>query len=212
MLKITHPAAKKAKKVKEKERKDWTAEQILELLNNRHKDRQWVFFPEMVFSTKAKDDKENADSRIDAWAMNLWPSRKFCRVTYEIKISRHDLLRELRKPDKRDPGLRISNQFYYVIPDGCCEVDEIPKECGLIIVKRRPGKSYGVLYTAKKAPFRTIKPELGVDFWASLARRINREEGIYEDHYNRREAQKEAKKRRKRERTTENSGVGGGKP
>lgn len=202
MIKINLTAAKKAKKVKEKERPVWTAEEILGLLNNRHKDRQWVFFPEMIFSTRAKTDKENADSRVDAWAMNLWPSRKFCRVSYEIKISRHDLLRELRKPDKRDPGLRISNQFYYVIPDGCCEVDEIPKECGLIVCKKRPGKDYGVLFTAKKAPFRKISPELDIGFWASMARRINREEGIYQTTYNRREAQARKKKRGEKTRDT----------
>lgn len=167
-----------------------TSEIIIELLRERHKDRQWLFFPELVFSTHAKKNLEEADSRVDAWAFNVWPSRNLERISYEIKISRHDLLRELRKPEKREPGLRISNSFYYVIPDGCCEVEEIPKECGLYVIKKPKGKDYYVLSMAKKAPWRDIVPDLGVDFWASFARRVAKVSGEYDSSYNRREHQK----------------------
>lgn len=196
MIRLKNPISSTVRKKKESKRLEITSDLILELLGKRHKDRQWVFYPEMVFSTKAKDDLEQADSRIDAWAFNLWPSRNFCRVSYEIKISRHDFLRELKKPDKRDPGLSISNLFYYVLPDGCCDVSEVPEECGLIVVKKPKNKDYYILYTAKKAPWRKIRPELPIDFWASLARRVNRDEGIYEDHYNRRLDQASKKKKK----------------
>ena len=178
MIKITRPELKKAKKVKESERLEITAEVILDLLKQRHKDRQWCFFPEMLFSTEAKKDNEQADSRVDAWAMNLWPSRQFEMISYEIKISRHDLLRELRKPEKRKPGLRISNSFYYILPEGCCDLDDIPKECGLIVVRKPKGRDYYVLKMAKKAPWREV-PELGLGFWAGFIRRIGTETGEY---------------------------------
>lgn len=180
LFNINPRGTKKAKKIPEADRLGITAEEIVELLRRRHKDRQWVFYPELYYSTKAKEDKKNADSRVDAWAFNVWASRNFCRVTYEIKISRHDFLREMRAGlSKRQPGLHISNQFYYVIPDGCVTVDEIPEECGLLVVRKPAGKDYYALLNAKKAPWREIEPSLPVDFWASLARRVNIEEGEY---------------------------------
>lgn len=173
-----------------------TSEIILGLLKQRYRDRQWSYFPEMVFSTKAKSDNEQADSRIDFWVMNLWGSRKYERISFEIKISRHDLLRELRKPEKREPGLRISNTFYYIMPDGCCEISDIPPECGLLVIKKPKNADYYILSMVKRAPWRDIKPELGVDFWASLARRLATEEGNYDkEQYNRREAQLKAKEK-----------------
>lgn len=159
------------------------AEDILRLLDNRHSDRQWVFFPELIVSTAVDSETyENSDARMDAWAMNIWESRNFVRVCYEIKISRHDWKRELRHPSKRRPGLKLSNQFYYVMPDGCARIEEVPKECGLLVVKKPAGKNYYALVNRKVAPVREVE-DPPIEFWASLARRLARKEGTYQDDF-----------------------------
>lgn len=198
VIRINHPGLKKTKKIREKQRMEITEAQMVELLRARHKDRQWVGFPEMTYSTLTQDDKKEADQRIDFWAMNLWASRNFERITYEIKISRHDFLREMRKPEKRLPGLHISNRFYYIIPHGCVDESEVPAECGLIVVKKPKGRDYYALVMVKKAPWRDVDPPLGIDFWASMARRVNRDEGEYIDHYDRKKDQQEKKRTKKK--------------
>lgn len=88
---------------------------------------QWVYFEELATATGYGDK-----NRLDAWAMHLWPSSNFKRITYEVKASRSDFLRELKSPAKRKLGLLYSNQFYFVAPSGLLKPAEIPTECGLL--------------------------------------------------------------------------------
>ncbi len=162
-----------------------TAQDVLNCLAQRHSDRQWVFFPELIVSTGcggAGIQEYNEDSRLDAWAMNLWPSRRLERITYEIKVERSDWRKERAKPKKRQAGLSVSNRFYYVAPKDLLDPREIPRECGLITVQIPRGRTaeYGLRSRVlKEAPWRdTPNPDL--DFWASVCRRIARVEGVYE--------------------------------
>ncbi len=54
---------------------------ILEALKGRHPPDKWTFVPELRTVTGSKSD----DTRIDAWAMQVWPSGGHRRVAYEIK-------------------------------------------------------------------------------------------------------------------------------
>lgn len=71
---------------------------------------------------------------LDAFAFNMYPSKKFWRISYEFKVTRSDFLAELSKPEKRDFGLSISNEFYFVCPPGVAKREEIPEGCGLLEV------------------------------------------------------------------------------
>ncbi len=49
-------------------------------------------------------------------------------------MSRADFLCEVRRPLKRRIGMRYSNEFFFVAPDGLLSVEEIPVDCGLVEV------------------------------------------------------------------------------
>lgn len=103
--------------------------------------------------------------------MATWPSLKFHTYSFEIKISRGDFLRELRNPEKRNPGMAISNYFYFVTGPNIAETSEIPEGCGLMVAGWN-GDECRVVVKAK-APFREVKPFTD-SFVASILRRTSR--------------------------------------
>ena len=136
---------------------------ILEAIRKRHPDYSWAFFVEMRIGTGYGKD---AQQRLDAWTIHLWPSKFLFRVTYEIKASRSDFLNEIKQPLKRRAGLLLSNEFYFATPVGLVKEGELPIETGLIEVSDAGAK------VRVAAPYR----DTGAPSWrfvASLARRID---------------------------------------
>lgn len=76
----------------------------------------------------------DANRSFDAVAMNLWPSRGLTIEVFEIKVSRSDWLRELKKPDKAEDACQVADRFTIVAPAGCVKDDELPPTWGLIEV------------------------------------------------------------------------------
>ena len=93
--------------------------------------REWALFFELRNGTGFG----RQERYVDAFAMNLYPSKKHWRVAYEIKVSRSDFLGELKKPEKRQFGFEISNEFWYVCAPGVAKPEEIPQDCGLLEVR-----------------------------------------------------------------------------
>jgi hypothetical protein len=88
---------------------------------------EWVSFPEMRCGAGWS---ASANKYIDFWALHCFTGNK--RIAYEIKISRTDFLKEIKKPEKRKMALFYSNQYYFITPKGMLKPAEIPAECGLI--------------------------------------------------------------------------------
>lgn len=105
---------------------------------------------------------------LDGWAIGCYPSSGMVKTAIEIKVSRSDFCRELKKPFKRDSALRISNEFYFAAPAGLIKEAELPEECGLIEVAED-----GIARIAVDAPYREC-PVATWPFVASLARRAAR--------------------------------------
>ena len=89
-------------------------------------------------------------------------------VVHEVKVSRADLLGDLRKPDKRAAYLDLGGECWYVL--GCDgkgrpigEPDEIPAGCGVLIDRE------GRLEVARSAVHRTL-PRLPFSVWLALAK------------------------------------------
>lgn len=84
-------------------------------------------------------------------------------VIHEIKVRRADLQSDLRKPLKRAAYQALSSEFYYVMPAGLAQPDEVPADCGLI--------------WAESGSFRLLRPsatravQLSTAEWMALARR-----------------------------------------
>lgn len=147
-----------------------TANDILDRLIEYYNDtRQWVCYPELRIGTGLKIYRnDNHQQRIDLWVLNCYPSKKFERIAFEVKISRGDFIHEINTPDKRQAALKLSNYYYFATPKGLVKPEEIPPECGLVEIDPDSDK----LRWKAKAPRReTENPSWR--FLAQLARTAN---------------------------------------
>ena len=83
-------------------------------------------------------------------------------IVHEVKVSRADLLGDLRKPDKRAAYQQICGEFWYVLRAGIAQPEEIPPECGVLLA------TDAALDVARPAPRRSVR--LPFDTWMALAR------------------------------------------
>lgn len=142
---------------------------VIDALRKRHgsNGREWAFFDELRAGTGYKNIREgmNPEQRFDAWAINLYPSKGHMTIVYEVKVSRSDFLHEIANPTKREQALRHSNEFYFAVPTGLIQLQEVPEECGLLYVNEDL-----TIKTIRKAPFR-CDALLTWSLLASVARR-----------------------------------------
>ena len=87
-------------------------------------------------------------------------------VVHEIKVSRADLLSDLRSAPKRAAYLALSSECWYVIRAGIAAPDEIPPECGVMIATGDATES--ALDVVRPAPKRAMQMPFGL--WMALAR------------------------------------------
>ncbi len=143
-----------------------TAKQITELLQGRYKQPEWAFFSELHRGTGYRSfrRKTNPEQRFDGWAINCYPSKGHVKVAFEIKVSRSDFLSEVNNPNKRKQAIELSNEFYFVVPEGLVEVEEIPDDSGLMVATKDG------LRVVKCSPINE-NPILDWNFVCSIARR-----------------------------------------
>ena len=91
-------------------------------------------------------------------------------IVHEIKVSRADLLGDLKRPDKRAAYLDLGGQCWYVL--GCdrsghpiAKANEIPLACGVMVCQ---GNQLEVMRMAPKRP----APELPFGVWMALAKAV----------------------------------------
>ena len=101
---------------------------ILGYLKLRHPAPEWATFAEMRNGTGYGVQERY----IDLFAIDLYPSKVFHSVAYEVKISRADFLRELKQPEKRTFAETIANECVFAMPTGTAKLDEIPEGWGLL--------------------------------------------------------------------------------
>lgn len=137
-----------------------TSDEILKRLMAFY--RGYLLFPELRIGTGFGKD---AEGYIDLWSIHPYPS-KMVRTAFEIKVSREDFTRELRKPLKRRAALMISNEFYFAAPKGLITQADLPIECGLLEFE----EGQEAFSQTVPAPWRDTPPA-SWRFVASLARR-----------------------------------------
>lgn len=89
-------------------------------------------------------------------------------IVHEIKVSRADLLGDIKSKDKRNSYLNVGGQCWYVLGCGSkgkpiAKPSEIPDECGLMVLD---GERLEVI---RNAPKRGI-PDLPFSMWMALAK------------------------------------------
>lgn len=119
---------------------------------------EWIFLRELRAGTGRRN---GAMQRVDAFALNTLPHLAMKRVCYEIKVSRADLLVELKQPLKRRLGMRYSNEFYFVTPARLMDLSELPIECGLIEAGRCTPEEWKSLF-GRHAGFFSYDPGSGL--------------------------------------------------
>jgi hypothetical protein len=87
-------------------------------------------------------------------------------MVHEVKVSRADLLSDLRHDDKRESYRWLSCETYYVFPAGVAEPDEVPAGFGVWVLNG-PIES-GTLVLARPATHATCK--LPFHAWMALAK------------------------------------------
>jgi len=107
------------------------------------------------------------ESRADAIAMDLWPSKGLELIGFELKTSRQDWLSELRNKDKCESIKQFCDRWYIVYDDQRIVkdwIDKIPEDWGLMYLDYN-----GEFCIKKEAPKLKPKPIDRV-FLASLMR------------------------------------------
>lgn len=143
---------------------------VIAALERHHApNKGWVTVPEVTvasgFGTLLEGLPPHSGSqRIDLFAMGTWKTTGYERVAYEIKVSRSDWLRELKKPEKREAAKALSHRFVIAAPAGLVKRSELPPDCGLVEVRDN-----GSAYTYRKGP-RRPDPVAPPEWIASLLR------------------------------------------
>lgn len=81
---------------------------------------------------------------------------------HEIKVRRADLLGELRHAHKRAAYQAVASELTYVFPAGLAGPEEIPAECGVLVLQE------GLLCSLRVAQRRVFEPRLSD--WLEMAR------------------------------------------
>lgn len=142
---------------------------LMDLLRSRFSPPAYAFLTNVGIATGMACDRW-----ADAMAMGLWPSRGLRLHGFELKVSRTDWLRELKKPSKAEKHVRYCDHWWLVVSDAEIVKDgELPPTWGLIAAKG------GKLHTKVEAP--ALEPEpISRKFLAAICRRVS-EQSARED-------------------------------
>jgi hypothetical protein len=109
-----------------------SADDVIALLRARHEPPAWAFLEQVRSTTGASSRERYAD----AIAMSLWPSRGIEVHGFEVKVSRSDVLKELRNPEKAAPIQRYCDRWWLVLADASLiQPGELPPTWGLMAVR-----------------------------------------------------------------------------
>lgn len=94
----------------------------------------------------------------------LWP------VVHEVKVSRADLLGDLKRPAKGEAYRALASECWYVLRAGIAEAHEVPELYGVMCAHPVPGEplAFGALEVLRPAPRRPFSLPFSV--WMALAK------------------------------------------
>lgn len=138
--------------------------EIKKALNDRYALPEWCFTTEVPNATGARHIRA-----IDGFAFNLFPSKNYQKIAFEIKTIRSDLVKELKDGSKSNEIAKYCDNFYLVMPkelsiDGL----EIPESWGILRYYNNK------LRQEKKAEKINYKVSLDDDFVAGILQSLIR--------------------------------------
>ena len=123
-----------------------TADEVLAALQARYAEPEWAFFDSVP------DHISKPMRRADGLAMSLWSSRGIEIYGFEIKVSRSDLLRELKNPAKADAIAKYCDRWWVAVGDASiAKPGELPPAWGLLVpVRSKSGVTMKIIKDAKR--------------------------------------------------------------
>lgn len=112
-----------------------SATDILDSLERHYTGRrpgQHLLFREFPLEAGARG---RSTYRIDGLLVSLSHRHHANRKAIEVKVSRDDFKRELQNSEKRQRAMRIADCFYFAVPHGLIEPNEVPDDCGLLWIQ-----------------------------------------------------------------------------
>ena len=139
-------------------------EDLKRALRDRYHQPEWSLFFEVPDGTGA-----NQRRRADAVAMNMYPSRGLEVHGFELKCSRPDWLRELKKPQKAEPIFRYCDRWWVVAAKDVVLEGELPPTWGLLVLNTTNGSLRQVVAAPELKPNALDRP-----FIAALLRQAGK--------------------------------------
>lgn len=144
------------------------AQELVARLRERYSGAEWAFFEELRGGTAF-----SRESRCDALAMNLWPSRGMEMHGHEVKVDRRDWLKELKAPAKSEQIQQFCDRWWVVVPDrDLVQPGELPPTWGLLVADR----GHKLLVVTEAPKLSTRAPDRA--FVAALLRRSAKEDVV----------------------------------
>lgn len=124
------------KELEEMDKEDMSDSQITAKaklsLKRKYSSPEWI----LLFELPQTSTTDSGHKRIDAVAINTYPSRNFKILAFEIKASRSDWLKEKNSSAKADYFVGQSDEFYVLAGrKGIVKEDELPEGWGLMEMK-----------------------------------------------------------------------------
>lgn len=143
-----------------------TSADVLAAMRLRYTAPEYALFEEVGNATGG-----GASRRADALVMGLWPSRGLDLHGFEIKVSRTDVVRELRDPRKAEAIATYCDFWWLVVGSASIvKLEEVPANWGLIVPVGGPKGT--TLRTVKEA--KRLEPKaIDKKFLAALLRRVS---------------------------------------
>lgn len=152
--------------------------QAIRALRKRYPKESYALFPQLADKTGA-----NANRYADAVIMGLWPSRGLSVEGFEVKVSKSDLRKELRTPEKAEAIAKYCDKWWLVLgsKDLLDGVGLIPENWGVLAPEEGTQKLKVVQKSVKQKA-----EDLSREFMASCFRRAQEDivEGRLEDNEN----------------------------
>ena len=141
-------------------------QEMLFALKERYSFPEWIFLSEVPDGTGAMRTR-----RADGFAFNLFPSKGFTKICFEIKASLSDLKKELEDGTKSNAVGQFANLFFLVCPENLWNNESIllPETWGILEYNHDTGK----LRQKKKPTLYTPRP-VDDGFAAALLQSLHR--------------------------------------
>jgi len=111
----------------------WTSERLAGMIEKKYRTGELNGYnPAVILHEVANGTSWDAGRWIDVAVFQMWKTKGLTRAAFEIKVTRHDFLRELAQPEKHLWVQEAFHEFWFVAPEDIIQVEELPVGAGFM--------------------------------------------------------------------------------